>query len=63
MLIEDDGCGFDVEAAKGSRESGLGLFGMEERLALIGGTLKVDSAVGRGTRVSAEVPLPRGRQR
>ncbi len=63
MLIEDDGCGFDVEATKGSRESGLGLFGMEERLALIGGTLKVDSAVGRGTRVSAEVPLPRGRQR
>ena len=63
MLIEDDGCGFDVEATKGSRESGLGLFGMEERLALIGGTLKVDSAVGRGTRVSAEVPLPRSRQR
>ncbi len=63
MLIEDDGCGFDVEAAKGSRESGLGLFGMEERLALIGGTLKVDSAMGRGTRISAEVPLPRGRKR
>ena len=63
MLIEDDGCGFDVEASTGSRESGLGLFGMEERLALIGGTLRVESAVGRGTRVAAEVPLPRVRRR
>ncbi len=63
MQIEDDGCGFDAEAAKGSRSSGLGLFGMEERLALIGGTLGVESAPGSGTRVSAEVPLPRGRGR
>jgi signal transduction histidine kinase len=63
MLIEDDGCGFDVEVSTGSRESGLGLFGMEERLALIGGTLRVESAVGRGTRVLAEVPLPRSRRR
>ena len=63
MLIEDDGCGFDVEAAKGSRQSGLGLFGMEERLALIGGTLRVESTVGRGTRVLAEVPLPRSHRR
>lgn len=63
MLIEDDGRGFDVGATKGSRESGLGLFGMEERLALVGGTLRVESNVGRGTRVSAEVPLPRRRRR
>jgi signal transduction histidine kinase len=62
LLIEDDGCGFDVEAVKGSRESGLGLFGMEERLALIGGTLRVGSDAGSGTRVSAEVTLPRSRQ-
>jgi signal transduction histidine kinase len=59
LLVEDDGCGFDVEATKHSRESGLGLFGMEERLALVGGTLWVDSAVGGGTRVSAEVRMPR----
>ena len=62
LLVEDDGCGFDVEAAKGSRQSGLGLFGMEERLALIGGTLRVDSSPGKGTRLSAEVPLPRVRR-
>lgn len=63
MLIEDDGCGFDVEATKVSRQPGLGLFGMQERLALIGGTLRVESTVGRGTRVSAEVPLQRSRRR
>jgi two-component system sensor histidine kinase UhpB len=59
LVVEDDGCGFDVEATKHSRESGLGLFGMEERLALVGGTLRVESVAGEGTRVSAEVRLPR----
>jgi signal transduction histidine kinase len=59
LLVEDDGCGFDVEATKDSRESGLGLFGMEERLALVGGTLRVESATRGGTRVSADVLLPR----
>ena len=63
LVIEDDGCGFDVEAAKSSRGSGLGLFGMEERLALIGGSVRVESAVGRGTRISVEAPLPRSRRR
>jgi signal transduction histidine kinase len=63
LLVEDDGCGFDVEAIKHSRESGLGLFGMEERLALVGGTLRVESVAGEGTRVSADVLLPRRRRR
>ncbi len=63
MTVEDDGCGFDVKAIRSSRESGLGLFGMEERLALVGGTLTVESTLGRGTRVSADVRLPRGRGR
>jgi signal transduction histidine kinase len=63
LLVEDDGCGFDVEATKHSRESGLGLFGIEERLALVGGTLRVDSVVGDGTRISAEAPLPRSGRR
>lgn len=62
MVIKDDGCGFDVETARGSRESGLGLFGMEERLALVGGTLSIDSSSVDGTRVTAEVPVPRGRR-
>ena len=62
LVIEDDGRGFDVQRAKASRDSGLGLFGMEERLALIGGTLLVESAAGAGTRVCADVPLLRKRR-
>jgi signal transduction histidine kinase len=38
-------------------EGRLGLLGMRERLALVGGTLAVESASGRGTTVIARVPL------
>src|SRR5437870_5671620 len=55
--IEDDGTGFDVEEMMRSRERGLGLFGMQERLALVGGQLVIDSAPGRGTRINARVPV------
>jgi two-component system, NarL family, sensor histidine kinase UhpB len=54
--VEDDGQGFDVEEMMRSRERGLGLFGMQERLALVGGQLVIDSAPGRGTRIHARVP-------
>ena len=57
MLIEDDGCGFDADAATDAVDGCLGLFGMKERLALVGGTLGIESAVGAGTRVSADVTL------
>ena len=55
--IQDDGAGFDVEEMMRSRERGLGLFGMQERLALVGGQLVIDSAPGRGTRINARVPF------
>lgn len=57
VVIEDDGRGFDPEsaAAAGPR---LGLVGMRERLALVGGSLAVESAPGRGTTLIAQVPLP-----
>ncbi|MBV9173405.1 MAG: sensor histidine kinase [Chloroflexi bacterium] len=54
--VDDDGEGFDVEDMMRSRERGLGLFGMQERLALVQGELVIDSAPGRGTRVEARVP-------
>jgi two-component system sensor histidine kinase UhpB len=54
--VEDDGAGFDVEDMMRSRERGLGLFGMQERLALVGGQLVIDSAPGTGTRIRARVP-------
>jgi two-component system sensor histidine kinase UhpB len=55
--VEDDGEGCDVEEMMRSRERGLGLFGMQERLALVGGQLTIDSAPGRGTRIQARLPL------
>jgi two-component system sensor histidine kinase UhpB len=55
--VEDDGAGFDVEEMMRSRERGLGLFGMQERLALVGGQLVIDSSPGSGTRIHARVPL------
>jgi two-component system, NarL family, sensor histidine kinase UhpB len=55
-VVADDGLGFDVEDVMRSRERGLGLFGMQERLGLVQGQLVIDSAPGRGTRIEARVP-------
>jgi signal transduction histidine kinase len=54
VVIEDDGRGFDPKAEPGE---GLGLLGMRERIALVGGRLSVESAAGRGTTIAVEVPL------
>ena len=58
-VVEDDGVGFDAESVTAPAGDGrrLGLLGMRERMALVGGTLTVESAVGRGTTVIARVPL------
>jgi signal transduction histidine kinase len=52
--IDDDGRGF---AQDDVREGALGLLGMRERLALVGGTLEVESSRESGTTIAAEVPL------
>jgi signal transduction histidine kinase len=54
VVVEDDGSGFDPAAA---REEGLGLVGMRERVGLVGGRLRIESAAGTGTTLVAEVPL------
>lgn len=54
VVVEDDGRGFDPRAAL---ESGrLGLFGMQERAEMLGGTMTIESAAGKGTTVVVEVP-------
>lgn len=58
VIVEDDGVGFDVAEANGRPDGCLGLRGMEERAALIGGRLTVESEPGGGTTVFVEVPLP-----
>ncbi len=55
VRIEDEGRGFDVEAAPAARSSGLE--GMRERSRLAGGRLTIESAPGKGTRLSVELPL------
>jgi signal transduction histidine kinase len=59
LIVEDDGKGFDAAAllqasATGSR---LGLLGMQERAALAGGTVEIESNPGAGTTVFARLPL------
>ncbi|HVR28667.1 MAG TPA: cache domain-containing protein [Thermoanaerobaculia bacterium] len=58
LTLEDDGTGFDTEAAHGKAIAGssLGIVGMQERITLAGGRLEIDSAPGRGTRLRAIVP-------
>ncbi len=57
--VEDDGKGFDVAAVERNADStrGLGLLGMRERIALLDGSLNIDSAPGGGTTISVEVPI------
>jgi two-component system, NarL family, sensor histidine kinase UhpB len=54
--VSDDGAGFNAEEVMRSRERGLGLFGMQERLALVQGQLVIDSNPSGGTRIEARVP-------
>jgi glucose-6-phosphate-specific signal transduction histidine kinase len=50
--VRDDGVGFDTRFVRG-----LGLLGMEERVRRLGGELRLESHLGRGTLISAELPL------
>jgi signal transduction histidine kinase/HAMP domain-containing protein len=59
-VIEDDGRGFDVELAFNSALADrphLGLFGMQERVALLGGRLTIESGCEQGTTVFVEIPI------
>jgi signal transduction histidine kinase len=55
FVVEDDGQGFDSGGSQFDRD-GFGLYTMRERIALLNGSLTVDSVPGRGTRVIADVP-------
>ena len=54
LVVQDDGQGFDPE---GVREGSVGLIGMRERIALLGGSLTIESTEGAGTMLTAEVPI------
>jgi len=55
FVVEDDGQGFDSGGSPFDRD-GFGLYTMRERIALLNGSLTVESVPGRGTRVIANVP-------
>ena len=58
LRIEDDGCGFEVREvrARALRGEHLGLLGLDERVIAVGGTARLDSAPGKGTRLHVEIP-------
>ena len=59
LIVEDDGCGFDVDRLIHGPldEHWLGLSGMRERAALLGGRLTIESTPGSGTTVFVEIPV------
>jgi two-component system sensor histidine kinase NreB len=59
VVVEDDGCGFDVAAATdpSSRVLHMGLHAMIERVRMAGGSISVDSGQAGGSRVSFQLPL------
>ena len=59
LEVCDDGKGFDVGAARrrSARGESQGLLGMEERVALAGGEMAIDSAAGHGTTIRVRFPL------
>ncbi len=54
VVVEDDGVGFEPGRAG---DGGLGLLGMEERVALLGGRVAIESRPGAGATFVAEVPV------
>jgi PAS domain S-box-containing protein len=57
LIVEDDGVGFD-QGDKDLSGKGLGLLGMQERAALVGATLEIESAAAKGTTVLVRMAAP-----
>ncbi|MDE2460272.1 MAG: PAS domain S-box protein [Gammaproteobacteria bacterium] len=57
--VQDDGQGFDVDAARRRAAAGrsFGLLGMQERVRFAGGEFELSSATGRGTKIEVRLPL------
>ena len=54
LIVEDDGRGMSQPPPQGQ----LGLLGIRERLELIGGEMKIETAPGEGTAIFVRIPLP-----
>ena len=56
LIVEDDGVGFDTDG-EGASGHGFGLLGMQERAALVGATVEIESAASEGTTVFLRMAL------
>jgi PAS domain S-box-containing protein len=56
LIVEDDGKGFDPELPN-KKERRMGIIGMNERAALLGGTVEIESSPGRGTTIFVRIPV------
>ncbi|HSJ03496.1 MAG: sensor histidine kinase, partial [Verrucomicrobium sp.] len=61
LRIEDNGRGFIVSAAPGTKKGHFGLEGMRERMQRLGGTVQIASKPGSGTRITVRLPLGKAR--
>ncbi len=61
-VVSDDGAGFAVETERDNRKH-LGIQGMQERVALLGGELEITSIPEEGTTISIEIPLDEDQDR
>ena len=58
LVIEDNGVGFDVnKLAMGVQKKSLGIASMGQRIEMLNGSLNIDSTLGRGTRITAVIPM------
>ena len=64
-IIEDDGRGFDarVTSQSGNGSGRLGLLGIKERLGIVGGDLKIESAPKRGATLFVRIPIPKAHEK
>ncbi len=56
--VEDNGSGFNVaEVLNTPQPKGIGLTTLRERAMMLGGDIRIDSTVGRGTKVALSMPI------
>lgn len=57
LTVQDDGVGFAIEEyLKSDERKGIGLFSMNERVELLGGSFYIDTAINKGTTITARIP-------
>ena len=58
LIVSDNGCGFSEQSLEYARsQNRLGLYGIQERLELLNGSLDIQSTVGTGTKIVITIPI------